>query len=93
MPVGVGNDGFFTNDDGKKFRQLKKGGMTVVIPDRPVSFLQNKKQLLAEGFSRFLIDLSYDNPSKNRFKTLLAKFRASEQVQPSISFNFKLGMK
>jgi U32 family peptidase len=93
MPVRIGEDGLFSNEDGKQFRQLKKGGMTIVVPGRPVSFLQYKKQLSAEGFSNFLIDLSYDNPSKNRFNTLLAKFKTSEQVQPSTNFNFRLGMK
>jgi putative protease len=90
MPVKAGT---FRNDDRKQFRQLTREGMTIVIPEIPVSIIQNKKQLIKEGFSNFLIDLSFDNPSKNRFKTLITKFRNSELLQPSTGFNFKSGMK
>lgn len=93
MPVKIGGEGIFQNQDHKKFRHLKRDGMTLVIPGQPVSVIQNKKQLLAEGFHRFMIDLSFDNPSKNRYKTLITKFRNSELLQPSTGFNFKSGMK
>ncbi len=93
MPVKLSSKGFFLNEEQKKFRLVRKDGMTLVIPDRPVSIMQNKKQLMAEGYHRFLIDVGFDNPSKNRYKTLISKLRASEQLHPSTGFNFRAQLK
>ena len=65
--------------------------MTIVIPDAPVNLFQYKKQLITEGFSRFMIDLSHEHVSKNILKRLMTKYRFGEQVQPSSTFNFKKG--
>ena len=93
MPVSVSNeDKRFVDDSNKTFRKLNRDGMTLVVPDVPVSLLQYKKQLLKEGFSNFMIDLSHEKPSKHIIKKILTKFRFSEQYQPSTTFNFKKGL-
>jgi putative protease len=45
------------------------------------------------GFSCFLIDLSFETPSKKTIKKLMLKFKNAEQVHPSTTFNFKKGLK
>lgn len=93
MPVHVASeDKHFVNDTDKEFRKENRDGMTVVVPDVPVSLLQYKRQLMSAGFSNFLIDLSHEKPSKHVVKKILNKFRFSEQYQPSTTFNFKKGL-
>jgi putative protease len=92
MPVKTG-EGLFKNDNNKNFRTIVKDGITIIVPEHPVSFLQYKNQLEKEGFRDYLIDVSYDNPSKNLIKKLKNRLQFSEQVQPSTNFNFKAGMK
>ena len=90
MPVQLeeGND-VIQDDQGFEFRRIQRDGMTIIVPERPVSLFQYKNQLVKAGFRRFLIDLSHESPSKNRFQTLLNRYKSSSQVQPSTVFNFK----
>lgn len=93
MPVQVENEESFSGDDTKsRYRQFRKNGLTVVVPDKAVSILQHKNRLTAKGFSSFLIDVTWDTLSKNRLKTLKKRFLKSEQVQPTTSFNFTKGL-
>ncbi len=80
-------------DDRYAYKKLVRDGITIVIPEVPVSLLQFKDKLVKEGFRRFLIDLSYVQPSQNTFNRLLKKFHTSTAEQPGTSFNFKLGLK
>lgn len=94
MPVQMENNDSFTGDEGKtKFKRYRKNGVTIIVPDRPVSILQHKNKLGKMGFSKFLIDVSYETFSKNRLKTLKTRFLKSEQIQPSTTFNFVKGLK
>lgn len=94
MPVDLNNSDTFSGDNGKtKYNRYRKNGVTIIVPDRPVSILQNKNKLDKMGFSRYLIDVSYETFSKNRLKTLKTRFLKSEQIQPSTSFNFTKGLK
>ncbi len=94
MPVELDNGDAFSGEEGKtKFNRFRKNGVTIIVPDRPVSILQHKSKLEKSGFSRFLIDMSYETFSKNRLKTLKTRFLKSEQIQPSTSFNFIKGLK
>lgn len=94
MPVELENSGEFVGDDLKtKFKRFRKNGITIIVPERPVSVLHYKSRLSKKGFYRYLIDVSYDNFSKNRLKTLKTRFIKSEQIQPSTTFNFVKGLK
>jgi putative protease len=94
MPVHLKNNDEFSGDNGKiKYKRYRKNGITIIVPDRPVSIFQNKNKLDKMGFSRFLIDVSYEVFSKNRLKTLKTRFLKSEQIQPSTTFNFTKGLK
>lgn len=94
MPVHLEKNDSFSNDQGKsKFKRYRKNGVTIIVPDRPVSILQHKNKLREMGFSRYLIDVSYETFSKNRLKTLKIRFLKSEQIQPSTTFNFVKGLK
>jgi putative protease len=80
-------------DDKNNYIKILRDGITIVIPEVPVSILQYKDKLVKKGFRRFLIDLSYVQPSQNTFNRLLKKFHTSTAEQPGTSFNFKVGLK
>ncbi len=92
MPIGLG-DGVEFSDKTDSFHKETVNGITVILPNRPVSLMQYKNKLDKEGFRRYLIDLSYTKPSQKLFKRVIKKFRNSEAEQPSTNFNFKLGLK
>ncbi len=96
MPVNIGNpdsDGYsHFKDRDHFFRKIVRDGVTIVIPELPVSFFQYKDDVHKQGFRRFLIDLSYEKPSQNTFNRLQKKYKYSEAEQPGYGFNFKLGL-
>ena len=94
MPVAINNpENRFKDESGKTFRKTVKEGMTIVIPDVPVSLTQYKKQLLDAGFRKFLVDLSFDMPTSNLIKKVMVRFKSGEQIHPSTTFNFKKGLR
>lgn len=92
MPIELADETFSISDGSVKLRRSRKNGITIIVPDRPVSVMQHKNKLDKLGFSSYLIDVSYEPFSKNRLKTLKTRFLKSEQVQPSTSFNFTKGL-
>jgi U32 family peptidase len=93
MPVQLENGEDFGGFDAKSsYKRYRKNGITIIVPDRAVSILHHKNRLSKIGFSRFLIDVSYDTFSKNRLKTLKIRFLKSEQIQPTTTFNFTKGL-
>jgi putative protease len=68
-------------------------GITTVLPTIPVALFQYSAKLNQMGFTRFLIDLSFETPSKKTIKKLMLKFKNAEQMHPSTTFNFKKGLK
>jgi U32 family peptidase len=75
MPVQLENGEDFGGFDAKSsYKRYRKNGITIIVPDRAVSILHHKNRLSKIGFSRFLIDVSYDTFSKNRLKTLKIRF-------------------
>ena len=93
MPVKIENENSFSGDDTKsRYRRFRKNGLTVIVPEKAVSILQHKNKLSANGFTSFLIDVTWDTFSKNRLKTLKTRFLRSVQILPSTSFNFTKGL-
>lgn len=93
MPVKIENENSFSGDDTKsRYRRFRKNGLTVIVPEKAVSILQHKNKLSANGFTSFLIDVTWDTFSKNRLKILKTRFLRSEQIQPTTSFNFTKGL-
>ena len=94
MPVKSHHESkLLADENNKKFRIAKKDGMTIVYPVIPVALFHYRAQLEKNGFNRFLIDYSGETMTANIVKRILKKFQQSEAVQPSTSFNFKLGLK
>ncbi len=93
MPVEVNDpeDVFYDNTQ-KGFKRYVRNGMTSVHSTTPIALFQYANQLQKEGFFRFLFDLRTESPSKHLPVKLFKKFRASEQLQPSTTFNFKRGL-
>ena len=94
MPVKSHHESkMFTDENNKKFRIAVQDGITIVYPTVPVALFHYRNQLEKNGFNRFLIDYSGEIMTANVVKRILKKFINSEPVQPSTSFNFKLGLK
>lgn len=94
MPVKVNHESkLFADDSNKKFRIVVKDGITIVYPTIPVALFQYRQQLEKSGFNRFVIDYRGEIMTANIVKRILKKYIQSEGVQPSTSFNFKLGLK
>lgn len=83
----------FADENNKKFRIEVKDGITIVYPTIPVALFHYRSQLEKSGFNRFLIDYSGEIITANVVKRILKKYLNSESIQPSTSFNFKLGLK
>lgn len=81
------------NDNNQTFNKHIQNGITIITPENPVALFQYSKKLQSKGFKQFLIDLSFEKPSKHTVKRLLNKLKKSEQEQPSTTFNFKKGFK
>ncbi|MCF7919571.1 MAG: U32 family peptidase [Candidatus Cloacimonetes bacterium] len=92
MPVKIPDEAMFA-DNRQNFIKKSDSGMTIVIPQYPVSLLQFHKRLYDKNFRRFLIDLSWTNSSSNTFNRLLKLFNDSQPEQPASTFNFKMGLK
>lgn len=92
MPIDMENNNL-KDDNNLQIRRFRRNGITSIVPERPVSISQSRNKLQKNGFFRYLIDLSYEPPSKNRMKTLKSRLKRSEQIQPSTTFNFVKGLK
>ena len=93
MPVKAHQSNLFADENNKKFSIIVKDGITIVYPTIPVALFHYRNQLEQSGFNRFLIDYSGEIITANIVKRMLKKYIQSESVQPSTSFNFKLGLK
>ncbi len=93
MPVEVYHpENEFMDNTDKEFKRFIRNGMTSVYSKTPVALMQYAKALNKEGFFRFMFDLRTETPSKHLPVKLFKKFKASEQLQPSTTFNFKRGL-
>ena len=93
MPVEVYHpENEFMDNTDKAFKRYVRNGMTSVYSKTPVALLQYAQLLKKEGFFRFMFDLRTESPSKHLPAKLFKKFNASEQLQPSTTFNFKRGL-
>ncbi len=89
MPVKLKEEEIFKGDMGNTYLKSVRDGITYTIPEIPVSFLQYVNKFKQQGFKNFLIDLSFEKPSGNRINTLLKRYKQSQQIQPSVNFNYK----
>ena len=93
MPVKIENqEGQFLDDNGHAFNRVVRDGLTSVYPEVPMAWLHYGSKFKQEGFYRFMFDLRGQSPSKHLLPRLIKKFRLSEQIQPSTTFNFKRGV-
>lgn len=91
QPVSLSEKGF--SDEKNLYRRVVRNGITHMLPSIPVALTQYRKKLENLGFNRFLIDLSFEEPSKATLKRVFGKLKKSEDIQPSTGFNFKKGLK
>ncbi len=93
MPVQLRKEDELIDDMQGEFDKELRDGITIVYPKHPVTWMQQKNNLIKEGFKRFMIDLTHEKPSSNTFKRLIKNFQQAKQAQPSTSFNMKKGLK
>ncbi|PKP08314.1 MAG: hypothetical protein CVU09_16185 [Bacteroidetes bacterium HGW-Bacteroidetes-4] len=91
QPVSLSQAGF--SDDKNPYRRVVRNGITHILPLVPVALTQYRNKLENLGFNQFLIDLSFEEPSKTTLKRIFGKLKKSEAIQPSTGFNFKKGLK
>ncbi len=89
MPVKIKEEEHFKDDLNNTYRKIVRDGITYTVPEIPVSFLQYVSKFKKQGFKNFLIDLSFEKPSGNRINTLIKRYKHSQQIQPSVNFNYK----
>ena len=75
------------------YRKIVRDGITIVVPEKPVSLLHYKDKIYQKGFRNFLLDFSNMKVSQNTFRKILKKYNTSRPEQPSLNFNFKNGLK
>lgn len=93
MPVNTGlRDSSIIDDMNNEFQKVIKDGITITVPEQPVSITQYKSVLQKMGYRHFLIDMSFRKPSKNVLTTVINRFRYSEQIQPSSVYNYTKGL-
>lgn len=93
MPIKIKEEESFKDDTGNNYNKSVIDGITYTIPEIPVSFMQYVNKFKQQGFKNFLIDLSFEKPSSNRINTLIKRYKASQQIQPSVNFNYKRTLK
>lgn len=91
QPVLVTNG--FKDAQNNVYRKELENGITCILPSKPVSQLQYQNKLFQKGFNQFLIDLSFVNPDQKTLKQIMLKFKQSEKIDDSSSFNFKKGLR
>lgn len=93
MPVKINSHEAFKDDIGNSYFIAVKDGIRITIPQIPVSFLQYVNTFRKQSFKNYLIDFSFEKASSNRFKTILKRFKQSQQIQPSTNYNYKRVLK
>ncbi|MCF7911345.1 MAG: U32 family peptidase [Candidatus Cloacimonetes bacterium] len=91
MPAAIPEDAEIS-DLRQNFHKKTRDGITIILPEHPVSLLQFHKRLVDKGFRRFLIDLSWYHPSTNTFNRAYKNYLNSTPEQPATNFNFKAGL-
>jgi U32 family peptidase len=94
MPIKAAKERVFADRMGQKFRKTVCDGLTVVVPEKPVSLTQYKEKLERYSYNRFLIDLSFVTPSPEFCDQVIKALKNSQSIPfPSSGFNFKRELK
>lgn len=94
MPIKAAKETVFADKMGQKYKKSVCDGLTVVLPEKPVSLTQYKEKLERYGYNRFLIDFSFVAPSSEFCDQVFKALKNSQSVPfPSSGFNFKRELK
>lgn len=84
----------FSDDTKNIFVKHIINGITIILPQNPVSITQYKQKLANKGFNLFVIDLSFENVDRQKLTDIFKAFAQSEKLLFKTSlFNFKRGLK
>lgn len=83
----------YIKDRDRSYRVLRRDGLTLVVPERPVAILQHRKRLQDKGFRHWLLDFSFLKPSSNAFNRILKELETSTLEAETGTFNFRSGLK
>ena len=93
MPIKAEKESVFKDKNGQQFRKTVRDGVTIVLPEKPVSLTQYKQKLDRYGFNNYLIDLSFTQPSATTATEIRKKLLSSEPIESGNIFNFKRELK
>lgn len=90
VPINSTNE--ISDENKNKYKRLKINGFTIIIDEKPVSLTHNFNKLQNKGFSKFLIDFSYENDIK-KLEAVIKCLKKSEKITNTTDFNMKMGLK
>jgi putative protease len=82
--------------DGKHSASLVpvfESGFLVLTPEKAVNIFTAQRKLGECGISNFGIDLNYIKPDNKLLASLLTSYKSAENIDDSVKFNFKRGIK
>jgi putative protease len=75
-----------------RLKYVQDKGMVKVVPSKPICNFSFYTRLWSKGYSRFLIDLSYDDPDQGFMDNLLSHLDESKNLPDTTRFNMKQGL-
>ena len=78
---------------GQNFMIVEKDGLFYTISEQLVCLFHRQEKLQGFGINRFLIDFSFMDPSRKRFKTIVFELEAGRKLDNTSVFNHKAGLK
>jgi len=91
MPVPLKSGESFT-DNALSYKKISRNGFTIITSEKPVAIFQYKEKLIKQGFNKFLIDLSFTDPSKETLREIKKNYELSGIIKDTREFNFKKGL-
>ena len=81
------------DDKGAEFFIREREGLFYTLSEQPICFFHRRQKLNEIGINSYSIDLSFIDPSRKFFKTLLFEYQARNKLQHTSLFNHKAGLK
>jgi len=75
------------------FIPVFESGLTVLVPEKPMSIFTARRKLRECGIANFGIDLTCIKPDRKRWNALISAYNVEENSVDSVKFNFKRGIK
>ncbi|MCK9582849.1 MAG: U32 family peptidase [Endomicrobiales bacterium] len=71
---------------------IYESGLALLIPKKPISFLNAQRKLIECGINNFGVDLTYIAPNKKFLDELFNAYKTQENMPDTMRFNIKRGV-